>query len=404
MVEARDRVSTIDNALATEALSERRSREVRNSQGGLAFLAGETGGNFFKNENYLDAPIGRALRTEKGYYLLAYEPTDDTFKGKYFNKIDVKLNRPGLHVSSRSGFLGVVDKAQSQKAKTGDSELYEAIAAPLPTAGMNLRLSASFGNSADQGSFVRALIHVPGDEVTLIDSNGVKKASFDVVAVTLNENNEVVDEFTRAHTFTVDPSAAPLIAKNGLVYTADVKVLKPGFYNFRVAMRDANSKRLGTVSQAVQVPELKPGRLFVSGLMVTGVDAAGKFSMPAAADPSNAFALPASPAVPGIRMFRRGSVIAYPYYVYNAKHAGRDKPNLTVEVNLFQEGKLVIDGEPRPADLQPQADWSRISDYGYLRLNQQVPAGEYVLQVIVRDLSAGKNAIATQWTDFQIVD
>ncbi|HUR97631.1 MAG TPA: VWA domain-containing protein [Pyrinomonadaceae bacterium] len=404
MIEARDRVSTLENPLGTEAISERRVREVRNSQDGLAFLAGETGGDFFKNENYLDAPIGRALRIEKGYYLLAYEPDDATFKGKNFNKIEVKLNRPNLHVSSRSGFVGVVDKVTSQKAKTGDSELYEAIAAPLPTAGMNLRLSASFGNSSKEGSFVRALIHVPGGEVTLIDSNGVKKAAFDVVAVTLDEKNDVVDEFTRSHSFSVDPAAAPLIAKNGLVYTADVKVLKPGFYTFRVAMRDANSKRLGTVSQVIQVPELKPGRLFVSGLVVTGVDAKGKFSMPAAADPSNAFELPASQSVAGIRIFRRGSVVAYPYYIYNAKRSAEGKPNLTVEVNLFQEGKLVIDGEPRPADLQPQTDWSRIIDYGYLRLNQQVPAGEYVLQIIVRDLSAGKNATATQWTDFQVID
>jgi VWFA-related protein len=404
MIEARDRVSTLDNSIATEAISEKRRRDVRSSQDGLAFLAGETGGNFYKNENYLDAPIGRSLSIEKGYYLVAYEPEDDTFKGKYFNKIEIKLNRPNLRVSSRSGFLGVVDKASTKKAKTGDSELYEAIAAPLPTAGMNLRLSASFGNSTAEGSFIRAQVHIPGEEVTFVDSNGQKKASFDVVAVTLNEKNEVVDEFTRTHTFSSDPAALPLIAKNGIIYSADVKVMKPGFYNFRVAMRDANSKRLGTVSQVVQVPELKPGRLFVSGLIVTEVDANGKFAVPAPVDASNAFALVASPGVAGIRNFRRGSIIAYPYYIYNAKPGRDGKPNLTVEVNLYRDGKLVIDGEPRPADLQPQSDWSRISDYGYMKLNQQMPAGEYVLQVVVRDLAAGKDVTSSQWSDFQIIE
>ncbi|MEO6334701.1 MAG: VWA domain-containing protein [Pyrinomonadaceae bacterium] len=402
MIEARDRVSTLDNAIATEAISDRRSRDVRSSQDGLAFLAGETGGNFYKNENFLDAPIGRALAIEKGYYLVAYEPNDATFKGKYFNKIEIKLSRPNLRVSSRSGFLGVVDKVTTTKAKTGDSELYEAIAAPLPTAGMNLRLSASFGNSTAEGNFIRAQIYVPGEEITFIDSKGQKKAVFDVVAVTMNEKNEVIDEFTRAHTFSVDSAALPLIAKNGMIYSVDVKVMKPGSYNFRVALRDANSKRIGTVSQVVQVPELKPGRLFVSGLVVTNVDAAGKFSTPGAADPANAFALVASPGVASIRNFRRGSVIAYPYNIYNAK-LGRDgKPNLTVEVNLYQDGKLLIDGEPRPADLQQQSDWSRISDFGYLRLNDKTPAGEYVLQVIVRDLAAGKDS--SQWSDFQIID
>lgn len=401
MIEARDRVSTLDNALGSESIVDRRRRDVRSSQDGLAYLADETGGKFFKNENDLYEPIARGLAIEKGYYLVAYEPDDGTFKGKYFNKIEIKLNRLDLRVSSRSGFLGLVDQASTRKAKTGDSELYEAIAAPLPGPGMNLRLSASFGNLAAAGSFVRAQILIPGDDVTLVDSNGLKKAVFDVVAVTLNEKNDVVDEFTRAHSFTVDPAAAPLIAKNGLVYSVDVKVMKPGFYNFRVALRDANSKRLGTVSQVIQVPELKPGRLFVSGLGVTEVNENGKFALPEVVDPANAFALPTSRGVSGIREFRGGSVIAYPYYIYNAKLAGNGRPNLTVEVNLYQEDKLLIDGEPRPADLQPQADWSRIIDYGYLRLNPQLPAGDYVLQVIVRDLISGKES--SQGSDFQIV-
>src|SRR4030095_204964 len=103
--------------------------------------------------------------------------------------------------------------------------------------GMNLRLSASFANSASEGNFVRAQVHVPGDEITFVDSNGLKKAVFDVVAVTLDEKNKVVDEFTKTHTFSVEPTHRPFIAKNGLIYSTDVRVMKPGFYNFRVAMR-----------------------------------------------------------------------------------------------------------------------------------------------------------------------
>jgi hypothetical protein len=169
-------------------------------------------------------------------------------------------------------------------------------------------------------------------------------------------------------------------------------------------MRDANSKRLGTVSQMVQVPELKPGRIFISGLSATELDASGKFAIPGPADPANAFAVAVSPGISGIRKFKRGSVIAYPYNIYNAKRGPDGKPNLTVEVNLYQDDKLLIDGEPRPADLKTQSDWSRISDYGYLKLNPQVPPGDYTLQVIVRDIAAGKDATSTQWSDFQIIE
>lgn len=394
-----------DDIQATDRISNERRFDALSSQDGLAFLAHETGGNFFRNQNRLDVPVSRALTLEKGYYLLAYEPDDDAFQGKNFNKIDVRVTRPGLNVISRSGFLGVVDQTNKRPAKTGDSELYEAIVQPLPGAGLNLGLIAYFGNTASGGSFVRSLVHIRGEDITFTDEpDGMKKAVVDVVAVTMNEKNDVVDEFTHAHTFKVPPAALALIEKNGLVYSADVKVRKPGFYNFRVALRDVNSKRIGTASQFVEVPELKPGKLLVSGLVVSEVDAAGKFAVPKAVDPTNAFALSKSGGVPGIRVFPRGSIIAYPYNVYNAKVAAGGKPNLTVEVNVFHDGKILVDGAPQPADLQPQDDWTRISDFGYLRLNPKIPAGDYVLQVIVRDVAGGKNAISTQSSDFQIVD
>ena len=66
MIEARDAVSTLGDANATAAIVERRRRDVSNTQDGLSFIAAETGGKFYKNENYLDAPIGRALAKRAG--------------------------------------------------------------------------------------------------------------------------------------------------------------------------------------------------------------------------------------------------------------------------------------------------------------------------------------------------
>ena len=404
-IDAQDDVLTIADFNATAQISASRRREANSTQDGLAFLSGETGGRFYKGENYLHVPLARALAREKGYYLVAYEPDDDSFQGKNFNTIDVRVTRQGLRVSSRAGFLGVVDQKENRAAKTGDSALYEAIVQPLPGAGMNLALTAFFGNTPAGGSFLRTLVHIAGSDITFTDEpGGMRKAAVDVVAVTLNEKNEVVDEFTHAHTFKVPAAALPLIERNGVMYSADVKVKKPGFYNFRVAMRDVGSGKLGTAGQVVQVPDFKPGKLYLSGLVVTEVNAAGKFAAPDIVDQANAFALPASGGVPGIRIFRRGSVIAYPYYVYNARVAQGGKPSLTVEVNLYHDGKLLLDGPPLPAELQPQKDLARISDFGYLRLNPNLAAGDYVLQVIVRDLVGGKNAVSSQYSDFQIVD
>lgn len=390
------------SADGTERLTADRQTEIRSSQEGLSYLAEETGGNFYRNQNFLDKPIRQALSLEKGYYLLAYEPDDDTFKGKNFNKIEIKLKRPDLKVFSRAGFLGRTDEAAKPKKRTGDSELYEAIVAPLPRAGLNLQLTAFFGNTPTEGNFVRALLHLDGNEITFIDdANSYKKAVFDVVGVTLDEKNEVVDEFTRTHTFKIEAAAIPLIKKNGLIYSTDVPVKKAGTYNFRVALRDAANRMLGTASQMIQVPDLKKNKLFLSGLTVAQVDQNGKFASPSAVKPENALSVTASRAVPAIRQFHRGAVMAYSYTLYNAQtDKTTNQPKLLVQVNLYRDGKIISEGQPKPAELEKQMDLARINDYGYLRLNQNATPGDYALQIIVKDLQT--NQTASQLIDFEV--
>ncbi len=408
MIEARDEVYADDDTMmATTNIGNDREDQVRNSQVGLDFIARETGGRFYQGSNFLDVPIKKAMSYETGYYLLAYEPDDDTFKSKKFNKIEVKVKREGLKVVSRTGFLGFITESAKPKRRSENSELYEAIASPLPVPGLDVELTAYFGNSQEAGNFVRSFFHLDGSELKFVDdAAGMKKAVFDVVAVTMNEKNDVVDEFNRTHTLRLPAAAMPFIVQNGLVYSADVPIKKPGTYNFRVAVRDGTTKVLGSAGQMVTIPDLKKSGLYVSGLTIAEVDSAGKFELPATPTALTAFVLPRTMSVPAIRKFRRGSTLAYAYTVYNAKlDTGAAAPRLTVQMNLYKDGNPVIEGTAQPAELRNQTDWSRINDFAYVRLRPDIEAGEYTMQIIVRDSSPGaKNAVSSQWVDFQIVD
>ena len=236
----------METSIQRARVSATRSMTVFNSQSGMNYLADETGGRFYDDANDLSVPVRRALNLEKGYYLIGYQPDADTFKSKKFNKIEIKVKRPELNVRSRSGFFGVTDESLRPKKRTGDSELYEAIAAPLPNAGLNLQLTAFFGNTESEGSFVRTVLYLDGEQISFVDEpNGIKKGVFDVVAVTLNEKNELVDEFNRTHTIRFPAANLADVKQNGLIYTADIPVKKPGAYNFRVAIRDVTSRQLG---------------------------------------------------------------------------------------------------------------------------------------------------------------
>lgn len=127
-------------------------------ESGMRLIADETGGKFYSNQNFLENPMKQALKSETGYYLLAYQPDNEMFRGKKFHKIEVKLKRPELNVRSRSGFFGVTDKELQQKPRSGDSELYEALISPLPNANVNMKLSAYFINKGDYSDIIRVLL------------------------------------------------------------------------------------------------------------------------------------------------------------------------------------------------------------------------------------------------------
>ncbi len=396
-----DITQEIDTTRPTGTAISTKQREglTRDLEEGMFYLANETGGNFYRGANNLEVPIAKALDLEKGYYLLAYEPDDETFKGKAFHKIEVNIKRPGVKVMSRSGFLAKPDVDVAPKLKSADSELYQAIAAPLPKAGLDLQLTAFFGSSPADGNFIRSFVLVQGSNISFADEpGGLKKITFDVVAVTLNEKSKTVDEFNRTHTIKVDPGTASVIASNGVVYAVDVPVKTPGTFNFRVAMRDVPSGNVGSAGQAITVPDLAKVQMVMSGLSVSELSGDGKFARPSLTKPDNGFSLNASKGGPVTRQFRRSSSAAFSYTLYNAPASAAD---LTVQVNLFRDGKLVIEGKPQKLESQTVTA-GRVDDHGFLRLDDSVEVGQYTLEIVVRD-EARKRLVSSN-VDFEVIE
>ena len=392
-------VIDVTRPTGSAVVSGNRERMTRDMEEGMFYLANETGGNFYRGANNLDVPIQKALGLEQGYYLLGYEPDDDTFKGKDFHRIEVNVRRLGVKVMSRSGFLAKPDTDAAPKLKSADSELYRAVAAPLPKAGIELALTAFFGNTQSEGNFIRSFIAVRGSDITFADEpGGLKKAVFDVVAVTLDERSKVVDEFNKTHTIKVDPATAEVIRANGLIYSADVPVKASGTYNLRVAIRDVPSRNLGSAGQTITIPDVKRNELILSGMSVSEVGPDGKYARPSLTKPDAGFSLNASKAGPVTRQFKRLSSAAYSYTLYNV---GPDMSNITAQANLYKDGKLIVEGKPQKIGSQVTSP-GRIDDFGFLRFDDSVAAGPYTLELIIRD--GGKKQGASSSIDFEIVD
>ena len=377
--------------------------EERALSAGLAYLSYSTGGTFIRNMNDLTGEIKRILDTEKGYYLLGYQPDEETFKGRSFHRLEIRLKRPGLTISSRKGFFGRADQKTAVKNKSAESPLFQAISSPLRENGMDIRLTTLVGSEAREGNFIRALIHIKGADLTFTDeADGVKKVVLDVVAVALDEKGKVIEEFNRSYPIRIPKQGFETVQRNGLDYTADIPIKKPGFYNFRLAVRDNNSGRLGSAGDYVEIPDLKKTDFMMSGLITTTVTTDGKPLVPKARPVNAAFAPVFTTSIASIRQYAPNSVLAYSYTIYNARlDDATRQPKLTTQVRLFKDGKMLVEGKETPAEIPSLAGASRLENYGLMKLSPEIEPGEYFLQIILRDKIGGKTA--SQWIDFEIV-
>jgi VWFA-related protein len=84
-----------------------RSAALRDSQDGLKYLAGETGGFAVVDSNDLAGGMRRIVTDQNGYYLVGYQPDAGTVHtdgaGRYM-KLKIKVKPKGLRVRTRSGF------------------------------------------------------------------------------------------------------------------------------------------------------------------------------------------------------------------------------------------------------------------------------------------------------------
>lgn len=386
------------------------------SQGGLRELAEATGGFAITNSNDLAGGIRRALDDQKGYYLIGYRPDDSTFEQvggrRLFHRISVGVKRPGkFNVRMRKGFFGVPEEEGIPASKTPRDLLLSALTSPFGSAGVNLRLTSLFFNDSKLGSSLRSLLYIKASDLTFTEQpDGWHQSVIDLIAMTFGDNGIVVDRLSHTHTLRLKGEANESALKDGVTYSINVPIKKPGAYQLRTALRDVVSNRVGSASQFVEVPDVKKKRLTLSGLICRGVDPKA-YQQRASADANDSHspdeklegADPLSSAA--LRQFRSGLVVEYGLAIYNAQlDKATGKPQLLLQVRLFRNGQSVFVGKELAFDSGSQPDLKQLTANGAVQLGSQMEPGEYVLQVIVTDLiRKDKYRSASQWIDFEVV-
>jgi VWFA-related protein len=397
-----------------QKLSERRNAAFE-TQGGLDYLAQQTGGIAIKNTNDLSNGIRRVLADQKGYYLIGYRPDSSTFDAKTgrrtFHRLTLKVTRPGkFTVRMRNGFFGVTDQdRQAPVTRSLAQQMLGALTSPFGSTGVHLQLTSLFGNDPKAGPIMRSMLHIDARDLTFTtEANNMHKSTFDVLAMTFGDNGMPVDQSGRTYTLQLPEALYQRAQRDGLVYYLTVPVKKAGAYQLRISLRDSSTERIGSAGQFIEVPDLKKNRLALSGVVLSGVNPAEKVAAAAAGSPSpdqEGVEQGNPQASPAVRHFSRGMLMDYLFIIFNAHFdKATGTPQLTTQVRMFRDGKPVFTGRENELKFSSIIDQKRLITSGRIQLGTDLVPGEYVLQVIVKDsLADEKHRVVTQWMDFEIV-
>ncbi|HYW73322.1 MAG TPA: VWA domain-containing protein [Pyrinomonadaceae bacterium] len=394
---------------AQDQITNRRNQALDNQQS-LDYLAHQTGGIAIHNTNDLSSGIRRVLEDQQGYYLIGYRPDESTFDKRTgqrtFHHLTLKVTRPGkFNVRMRNGFYG---KTEEDKAAAPSlaQKLYLAAASPFGATGVHLQLTSLFANDEKAGSFMRSVLYIDTHDLTFTEEpNHMFKTVFDVLSMTFGDNGQVVDQSGRTYTMQLPEELYKRATRDGLVYYVTVPVKKPGAYQLRMSLRDTVTDHIGSASQFIEVPDIKKNRIELSGLILRGY--AKSPTQPSAETPAGdqeGIDKGNAEASPAVRRFHSGMYLNYAFYIYNAHSEKGAAPQLTTQVILFHDGKPVFTGNQNPMTHTNQPDLKRLVAGGIVQLGSDLPPGDYVLQVIVKDAQADKKyQSASQWMDFSIV-
>jgi hypothetical protein len=213
----------------------------------------------------------------------------------------------------------------------------------------------------------------------------------------------------RTDSLIVSPEMFAAVLRAGVVYSVELPA-RPGVLQVRAAVSDASSRRLGSASDVVEVPDLREGKLALSGIVMSAADqeprpAAGAEAAGLAPDTAGTLAVSAdTDGTPAVRRFRPGAKLEFALAVYNARtDPNSGQPDVAIQVSVYREDALVTGVPASTTNVSRTADQRSLAAAGYIQLPSAMEPGYYTLAVTASDrVARKKDATAVQWMAFEV--
>jgi VWFA-related protein len=335
----------------------------------LRTMAETTGGRAVVNVNDMEQQVPAVLAESSSYYLLGVESAATKDDGR-FHPIQVRVNRPGLEVRTRSGFYAPTAKARKAMGDSPSGGLEASISGAVPKSDFPMEVVVSPFAGAGSGkadlAIVLAVTHPHGVRTT----EGTHAERVEVLASAFNpETGKAVGSGRQTLNVVWNPNGA----SGGQYEVMQRLPLPAGRYELRLGAKTADD-RTASVYTYVDVPDFSREPLSLSGLILSAMPS------PTAAKDTFKDLLPVAPTAR--RTFRSSDRVTAFLRVYQ----GGAHPLMpaTITTRLIDSRNAQLGGGVRKLDVTDFAK-ARLFDNQF-DLPVRLPQGEYLLTV---DVAAG---------------
>jgi VWFA-related protein len=359
--------------------------------GALESLARDTGG-------FLGGDFAQVLSNEQGYYAIGFQPEEDNFAGFSGSRppatfAQLKVLRPGVVVRSRAGYISQPLQVDFPVPVERGVLLNTALRSPFAAPDIRVRLTALFWAYPKEGPSVDAVLLFDPHDISFIhDSEDMYRGAVHLGVAAYRDDGRSSALVEGDHQLNLRPAEYRYGLEHGLLFPFQMRLPGPGAWQIRTVVADNASDRIGSATRLVEVPNVPQGLLAISGVSLGGP---APLTDNAPSDPW---------ANPAVRIFKPGHSCVYRYTIFNPLTGADKRSALEVQVRILAAGHVVVDGKPERVTFAESPDGLRRQITGPVKLDPLMAPGDYVLQVIVRDLLAppGQPRTATQFTDFQV--
>jgi VWFA-related protein len=232
----------------------------------LQTISTNTGGFAILDTNDLEPGIVQVFKENNSYYLLGYASPNPRAEGR-FRRVQVRVNRPGVIVRSRSGYFEREAKTDKKiDAAAAASPLIAALAGVAPKTGVPMQVSAA--PFAIPGRRQAAVAIVLGLRQPAPETRAVENVDLMITAYDANSGRPRGSERLKTR----------MTLRGGIGSEVGYELLsrldlEPGRYHLRLAAMSALRARTGSVYCDLDVPDFTKPPLSLSGLVLSATPA-----------------------------------------------------------------------------------------------------------------------------------